>query len=464
MQEFDQNILPLLASPKTADELKVEGSTLIGKTKADAFPFCDGIPWLFINPAQSWAEWGARTSQCFKSIETEITGLTKSIADKKVLSGTKSRLKLIQGGKNEQLKCLKNLLKPLLGSAPIQDVSLANAFWGKFPAQQQLLSYERNIFRDWAWDAEENEKTLELFVKVWEQKKQALGKTLFIGAGSCRFPVDVHRTLNPDLSVACDLNPYLLLTAKKMLAKQALKFYEFPHPALDASNACVKHSLKDSGPEIDNFHLIFCDILKPPFRSGQFDTIVTPWFIDIVQVDFKVLSRLINQLLRPGGQWLNLGPLLFDHCPPGGRYTLEEVKHIAFKSGLKIEGHECADLPYLNSPHSSHRRQERVYVWQAYKDKESPLLEVQSQSHLPSWLLNPEEAIPSLDFFNAFKGTHLTYYETVSLVDGKTSLTDIAKKLSEKHQTPINTMAASVYRFFLSIFEQHKDSMFRGLG
>ena len=236
MQEFDISILPLLASPKTSKTLKGEGAFLLGASKADAFPLCDGIPWLFINPAQSWAEWGARISQTFKSIETDIGELSKSISDKKVLSSTKTRLKNILEGKNEQLKSLKALLKPLLGSSPIHDTSLANAFWGKFPAQQQLLSYEKNIFRDWAWNAQENKQTLDLFCKAWERKKQDLGRTLFIGAGSCRLPIDVHRTLKPELSIACDLNPYLLLTAKKMIAKETLNFFEFPHPATDATH------------------------------------------------------------------------------------------------------------------------------------------------------------------------------------------------------------------------------------
>ena len=463
MPEFDTTILPMLASPKNGGSLILEGSQLSSEDKSDSYPFCESIPWLFLNPTHTWAEWQARIAQAFKSIETEINELNLSIADKKVLSSTKNRLKSVLQGKNEQLKSLKDLLKPLLSRSLRQNINLANAFWGKFPAQQQLLSYERNIFRDWAWNAEENEKTLQLFNKVWEKKKHGLGKTLFIGAGSCRFPIDVHRLLKPELSIACDLNPYLLLVAQKMLTKQGTKFYEFPHPAVDIEQACVKHALKDPGPNLENFHLVFCDILKPPFKPGQFDTVITPWFIDIVQVDFKVLAKIINQLLKPGGSWLNLGPLLFDHCGSQNRYSLEEVSHIAMKSGLKIENQEWEDLPYLNSPHSSHRRTERVHCWQARKDKESPLLEIQSQSHLPSWLLNPEEAIPSLDFFNAFKGTHQTYYETVSMVDGNTSLSAIAQKLAKVHNTPIETMQASVYRFFHTIFEQHKDSMFRGL-
>lgn len=464
MPEFEDSILPLLASPKTSQELKLEGSLLSSTTKNEQFPLCGSIPWLFLNPGQSWAEWVAKISQSFQSLEAEISSLSKSIADKKAISSTKNRIKLILNGKKEHLKNLKQLLLPILQNSPVQDSNLANAFWGKFPAQQQIFSYERNIFRDWAWDAEENDRTLDLFSKVCQRDKQALGKTLFVGAGSCRFPIDVHRAFKPELSIACDLNPFLFLLAEKMISQQSITLFEFPHPALDANQACIKHTLKDKQSKLNNFHLIFCDILKPPFKPNQFDTVITPWFIDIVQIDLKILVKIINQLLKPGGQWINLGPLLFSNCEPQGYYTFEEVKHIASKAGLDLERHEWDDLPYLNSPYSSHKRFERVYSWVAKKQKDSPLVKVENQSHLPSWLLDPKEAIPKSNFFDAFRGTHQTYFETVAMIDGSTSLKDIAEKLASKNNQPVESMQASVYRFFYTIFEQHKDSMNRGLG
>ena len=46
---------------------------------------------------------------------------------------------------------------------------------------------------------------------------------------------------------------------------------------------------------------VLADAFSPPFRPGQFDTVVTPWFIDIVPVDMRETLAVIHGLLAPGG-------------------------------------------------------------------------------------------------------------------------------------------------------------------
>jgi len=68
-------------------------------------------------------------------------------------------------------------------------------------------------------------------------------------------------------------------------------------------------------PEVvrEEFHFVLADVLRAPFADHAFDTVVTPWLIDIVSDDLPVFAARINRLLKPGGRWLNFGSLAFDH-------------------------------------------------------------------------------------------------------------------------------------------------------
>ena len=55
---------------------------------------------------------------------------------------------------------------------------------------------------------------------------------------------------------------------------------------------------------MNGFHLVLGDALRAPFPDGSFDTVVTPWLIDIITDDLPVLAARINNLLdrkRPLG-------------------------------------------------------------------------------------------------------------------------------------------------------------------
>ena len=56
---------------------------------------------------------------------------------------------------------------------------------------------------------------------------------------------------------------------------------------------------------------MLADALRPPFAEGAFDTVVTPWLIDIVSENLTVFAARINRLLKEGGRWVNFGSLAF---------------------------------------------------------------------------------------------------------------------------------------------------------
>ena len=74
----------------------------------------------------------------------------------------------------------------------------------------------------------------------------------------------------------------------------------------------------------DGLALIYADALQPPFAPASIDAVVTSWFIDVARADVRTTAAAINRVLRPGGVWVNLGPLRF-HAVQSRAYTIEEV-------------------------------------------------------------------------------------------------------------------------------------------
>ena len=111
------------------------------------------------------------------------------------------------------------------------------------------------------------------------------------------------------------------------------------------------------------------DILRAPFADEAFDTVVTPWVIDIITEDLPVLAARINNLLKREGRWVNFGSLAFAAQERARRYSPEETKAIVAEAGFSDPYVSQATIPYMCSPASRHGRQERVFTFSAYKER-----------------------------------------------------------------------------------------------
>ncbi len=85
-------------------------------------------------------------------------------------------------------------------------------------------------------------------------------------------------------TIAMDFSPLLLLVAKSVMQGDEPELYEFPLAPKSLEHFAVLRKLSAPKPVRDDFHLIFGDALRPPFAAASFDTVVTPWIIDIVNV------------------------------------------------------------------------------------------------------------------------------------------------------------------------------------
>ena len=113
---------------------------------------------------------------------------------------------------------------------------------------------------------------------------------LVLGAGAGRLAYDIHDNFDCAMTVAMDFNPMLMLVAQTVTRGDTLELYEFPIAPQGFDDGAVKRTLSAPKALDDGFQLVLGDALRAPFRAGAFDTIVTPWLIDIIDDDLGTLQ------------------------------------------------------------------------------------------------------------------------------------------------------------------------------
>ena len=85
-------------------------------------------------------------------------------------------------------------------------------------------------------------------------------------------------------------------------------------------------------------------------RNASFDAVVTSYFLDALP-DPAAAVRTVRRLLRPGGVWLNVGPLHWHHPAAGMlRLTLDELLAlIALHGFARVDSRRLGAVPYLVS-------------------------------------------------------------------------------------------------------------------
>jgi hypothetical protein len=340
-----------------------------------------------------------------------------------LLAATRSRLARLAEAHQDHARRLAALLAPLgSGAAPPPRETLL-ALQTRLPLDQGLANYYVNLHRDWAWGERENAAALEAFAAVADPAAP-FGRTLVLGAGGARLAYDLHRHFAPSITVATDFNPLLLLVASEIVQGAVVELYEFPIAPLGAPDQAVLRRLAAPAPIDERFRLVAADALRPPFEPGSFDTVVTPWFIDIVPEKLADFARRVNTLLAPGGRWLNSGSLAFAQAERALRHGPEEALELVRHSGFAEPHARESVVPYMQSPASRHARLERVLSWSAVKvaevDPPPPF------SSLPEWLIRTDLPVPLLEDFRTQSLATRVQAFLMALVDGRRSVRDIA--------------------------------------
>jgi len=291
------------------------------------------------------------------------------------------------------------------------------------PGANPLLEFSENLFRDWVWGNKEAELTRALVANAVDQP---LGRLAVYGAGTGRLALDVHQSLAPVETWALDLNPLPVLVGERLVRGETVTLPEFPVAPHGEADVVIPRDLRCPMPVRNGFAFAFADALQPPFAPGSLDTVLTAWFIDATGRDFRETAAAVNRVLRPGGLWVNLGPLRFKESL-AQNYTIEEIWDLVASSAFDLGKRGREDVPYFDSPVSGSRRIETVFWFGARKTGEAP--PVVSTDDTPAWIADPSLPIPLTPQLVAFGQKSVFAGSVLSLIDGARSLSQVAAEM-----------------------------------
>lgn len=407
-----------LSCPRCADgTLRLAANSLRCGRCERGYPFIGTIPCLMGDPALWRSLWLSRLADFVAEAEATLRRWRVEADGTGLNPRTRARIERVIAGCEDQRMRVELLFADLkLGEpqlVPTRPESGSNP----------VLEYSENIFRDWMWGDEESERTRQLVAKM---AREPLGRLAVYGAGAGRLAVDVHQSLRPTETWALDVNPLPLLVAEKLTHGETVVLPEFPVAPHGENDVVISRELRGPVDVREHFSFAFADALRPPFAPGSLDTILTAWFVDATGRDFQETAAAVNRALRPGGLWMNLGPLRFKQSL-ASNYTIEEVWDLVSTSAFELSDRGRDDIPYFDSPVSGSRRIETVFSFAARKTGEAKAFV--SPDPVPPWIADASVAIPLTPTLVALGRKSVFAGSVISLVDGTRSLSDVAGEM-----------------------------------
>jgi len=447
-------ITELLACPR-CDKKPMQSSDAALHCKACKvdFPILEGMPWMFAEPQAALGEWRGRLQFSLQQLSQEIASLDKELQNDDLRALSHRRVERYKKAVESHKRSLQKLLRPVEMQSLQGNYETYLALRTKMPTDQGLNTYYPNVHRDWSWGEEENKASLKQIRAVLHDHAD-LGKVLVLGAGAGRLAYDIHSELNCSLTVAMDFNPLLMLVARTVTSGGKLSLYEFPIAPLSLEDDAVVRKLSAPQAVDENFHLVFGDALRAPFPDETFDTVVTPWLIDIISEDLPALAARINNLLKDNGRWVNFGSLAFASPERARCYSPEETKAIVAENGFSDPYVSQATIPYMSSPASRHGRQERVFSFSAYKER--AVDKPERHTALPDWIVTGKDPVPLTPSFRQQAMTTQIYSFIMSLIDGKRSIKDMALVLEKQKLMTKEEAEPAIRSFMTKMYDDSK--------
>lgn len=421
------------------------------------YPVIGDVPWLFAEPRQALAEWRGRLGLLTRQLGSEASAMRTEAKDPSLPPETRHRLEAVAAAHDDQVARLNALLEPIGLDRASMSEATHQALGTRLPTEQGLTNYYVNVHRDWCWGAAENDASLAELRALLGGSLAGLGRTLVLGAGAGRLAYDLHQAGDAPLTIATDFNPLLLFTAREVFAGRAVELYEFPIAPRRIGDHAVLRRLAAPAPARAGLALVAADALQPPFAAGAFDTVVTPWFIDILGEPLARVAARINHVLRPGGRWINFGSLAFSRASFADRVSLEEVPGIVTAAGFSAPVTRENVIPYMRSPASRHAREELVVSWVATKstDVEAPRRRV-----LPDWLTNPGLPVPRTPAIEVQAISSRVHAFLLALINGERTVREMARMLVEQRLMSAEEAEPAVRLFLARLHEDTETHRF----
>ncbi len=444
----------LLACPRCDEKLELSSNhNYHCKACNIDFPDVEGIPWLYAEPQAAFQEWRERLKFATRKLEHDSSRLQQELGEGNLHPLTRKRLSRLKEAYDKQVPQMQELMAPFNLRDMRTGLPTYLALRTRLPSNQGLSTYYSNIHRDWAWGKRENDESLEL-VATAATKYGALGKTLVLGAGACRLAYDLHMATPTEFTVALDFNPLLLLLAQRLMKGETFNLYEFPIAPKTLEDQAVLRTLSAEQPVRDDFYFVLADALRPPFVVDSFDTVITPWLIDIVSEELQQFAPRINNLLVHGGRWINFGSLTFGHPVQSQCYSLEETLAVIKNSGFSEPSVNEATIPYMCSPASRHGRRETILTIASMKEKKSgPLPRYEA---LPDWIVKGKNPVPLSRSFQMQAASTRIQAFIMATIDGKRSLKDMARLMEQQRLMTYEEAEPAIRSFLIKMYDESR--------
>ncbi|MFO1455632.1 MAG: class I SAM-dependent methyltransferase [Steroidobacteraceae bacterium] len=414
------------------------------------YPRLGGLPWLLPAPQVRIVEWRQRYRLLERELESGQQSIGERLRDPGLPAAGRDRLDRLRAGQAAQVAELRALLAPLDPDGSIARLETLLALRTRTPLSQDLGSYYVNVHRDWCWGDAENEASLRLVQDL--MAGIAPGRMLVPGAGAGRLAFDVHQAMAPTETFALDLNPLLAWIGARVAAGETVALHEFPVAPRSGADVALARQLRAPEPARPGLHFVIGDALRAPLAGGSFDSVLTPWFVDIVAHPFAQVAAQVASLLRAGGTWVNFGSLSFNQRDPAACHGPREVVELLESSGFEVVRTLDRELPYLQSPASRHARLETVFGFAARLREAAPA--PAALDNLPAWLGDPTQPVPLLPHFQAQALANRIVAFTLALIDGRRSLGQIAAYLVEQKLLLPGEAETAVRSFLVALYEE----------
>jgi len=433
-----ESLLHAVLCPRCSADIDLGAPTLRCRKCGQAYPRLGRIPVLLSEPFAHLASCRRQLDHLERQVKRTVQDIREQLQASDLLPATRRRCETTIEGIAGQLADVRAILEPRLPAT----IRPEGPDWPEqAPAILHHLPY---LYRDWGWPPEpegENEQALSMVEEVLGNTGP--GRTLVMGAGACRLAYDIHHH-HPDAEImVMDLDPVLFAAAYAVTHGESLTIREANLEMGDLSQAVKEWSLTAPQGPVDDarFHFLMADAVDPPLNAGVFDTVLTPWFIDQGPEDVRDLIGTLHRMLKPGGRWVNLGPLKYDlDVPVSRRFAREELFDLAERAGFRMGPWKSAAVPYLVSRLNGRGKVEWVLAFSATR-LEAPETGSRPDVGPPPWLVFRHLPIPMFEGQALFWSEASMIRMVVSSIDGRRTLDDIARLVAERADQPDISMA-----------------------
>ncbi|KAF7726246.1 hypothetical protein EC973_008956 [Apophysomyces ossiformis] len=207
---------------------------------------------------------------------------------------------------------------------------------------------------------------LESIYHAVELKDRGSIRVLVPGAGLGRLAFDIASA-----GFSCQGNEfsfYMLLAShfvlNRMTKEEQYSIYPFVHSFSNIkcseqqlTAVRIPDVLPSNLPPTVDFSMVAGDFVEvygdQEANHGAWDVVVTCFFIDTAKNILEYMD-VIHKVLKPGGTWINIGPLLyhFEDTPgePSIELSLAEVKRVAREIGFQFKKETSVSTTYTSNP------------------------------------------------------------------------------------------------------------------